>query len=186
MGPVPPVDVVEVSVRADADEPHRGEAGCGGTGPADGWLSGLLVLAQEADHGPAGAAEQPAGEPHIGNARTVRVVVAVVQRVGRGVEALDAEAGGEPFGADGRLQPRPLLDTGGDEGLTLYVQYRAHAERQHGLCLADPEFALHFPAPVTSIWHSRSTLRIELRVSHSPYRCSNPLSRLCWPLPWLR
>ena len=99
---------------------------------------------------------------------TVGLVVAVVEGVGCGEETRDAQPGGEPFGGDGSLQLRPGLDACGDERLALNIEDGSDAERQHGLRLANPEFALHFPAPVTVIWHSRSTLRMELRVSHRP------------------
>lgn len=186
MGPIPPVHVIEMSVRTYTYEPHRGEARCDGAGRANGRLTGLLVLAQESDHGPTGAAEQPAREAHIGNAGAVELVVAVIEGVRCGEEAGDLQSGSESFGGDGGLQLRPGLDASGDEGFALNVEDGADAEGQHGLRLADPEFAFHFPAPVTVIWHSRSTLRMELRVSQRPYRCSKVLRRLCCPFPWPR
>ena len=148
--PEPPVDVAEMPGLADLSEPHRRQRPRRGAGRAARCLAALLVGDPPPLHPSAGTAEQPGGEADVRRSGGVRDVEAVARGGGRGVEAGDAEAVGQPGRVDGlSAAGGPVADAGGDERLALDVEDGPDPEGHHGLRLTYPECAAHRSAPFT-------------------------------------
>ena len=136
VGPLVPVDIAEMSLSADHQEPHRREPArtAARRFPAFRTLTGLLV---PEPHLPAGRAEQPSGETHEGKAPLVPCLdgwqseLLHTELLSQTVERNDPACG-----------PRPLACIAGHERFPEVVVDRSHPEWDQSLRGPDSAFRL--------------------------------------------